>query len=51
MLDKISRLPPPSTPEEREALSQLNAQYKLLLQAFATTIRELNTYILSAKKA
>jgi hypothetical protein len=51
MLNKLSQLPPPSTPEEREALAQLNVQYKLLLQAFATTIRELNAYILSAKKA
>lgn len=51
MLNKLSRLPPPSSPEERDALIQLNVQYKALLEAFRNTIRELNAYIRSAKKA
>jgi hypothetical protein len=51
MLTKLRSLPPPSSPEEREALAYLNVQYKALLEAFGATIKELNAYIRSAKKA
>lgn len=51
MLNRLSQLPPPASPEERQALSRFNDEYKKLLDAFRATIQELNAYIKSAKKA
>jgi hypothetical protein len=45
LLEKLSTLDPPSTPEERQALRELNNKYKRLLQNFHKAIDELNRYI------
>ena len=45
LLSRVSELPPPSSNEERDALGQLNSQYKRLLDSFREAIEQLNIYL------
>ena len=45
VLDRISALPKPTTPEELEQLKQMNLQYKRLIAAFQDAVKQLNEYI------
>jgi hypothetical protein len=45
LLGKLAKLPAPKTAQERAALRQLNAKYKVLLANFEAAIAELNLYL------
>ena len=45
LLSRISKLSPPSSAEEKEALGELNFEYKRLLNAFREAIEQLNVYL------
>ena len=49
LLEKLSTLNPPTTEEERQALRELNANYKRLLKNFHAAINQLNIYIKQKK--
>jgi hypothetical protein len=49
LLEKLSSLDPPTTPEERQALQELNDNYKRLLKNFHKAIDQLNLYIKQKK--
>jgi hypothetical protein len=51
LLDKLQSLPQPATPEEKNALRDVNIQYKRLLANFEAAIKELNAYLKQAKPA
>jgi len=44
-LSQLQTLPPPTTAEEREALLEIKAKYKILLENLQSAVRELNAYI------
>jgi hypothetical protein len=50
-LEGLSRVPPPTTEEERDALREINNEYKRLLKAFSEAIEQLNLYLKSKKNA
>jgi hypothetical protein len=45
LLSRISKLDPPNTTEEKEALRELNSEYKRLLNSFREAIEQLNVYL------
>lgn len=49
ILDKLYDLPQPVTPEERQALSEINQEYKRLLANFQEAIKQLNLYLKQRK--
>jgi hypothetical protein len=44
-LSKLQTLPPPTTQEEREKLSEIRTKYKNLLEQFEAAVEQLNAYI------
>lgn len=45
ILNRLSQLPPPTTKSERDALFEINRQYKRLIAESQENINQLNTYI------
>ena len=49
LLQRLSVVPPPTTEQEREALREINTEYKRLLKLFIEAIDQLNAYLKSKK--
>lgn len=51
LLERLEGVPPPTTEQEREALREINNEYKRLLKAFGEVIQQLNVYLKSKTDA